>query len=147
MNGFRLGNWGLALGFFTAMALTIGLVSRMPKFYISSPSRISPWNPGLVPYFEDGKFGYRAHDGSHRIAPRFDGADGFSEGRARVLVSGRFGFIDSSGSLVIPARFNWASSFRGGYTSVWTGNGWNYLDKEGRLLALPNRPASTIRAL
>ncbi len=147
MNSFRLGNWGLTLGFLAAMALTIGLVSPLPKFYIASPTRATAWNHGLIPYFEDGKFGYCNRDGSNRITPRFDGADGFSEGRARVLVSGRFGFIDSSGILVIPARFNWASSFRGGYTSVWTGNGWNYLDKEGRLLALPNGPNPTLRAL
>lgn len=126
-----------SVGFWLALTLVFFLVwLQLPKVYIAQPREIGPntQQTAFIPYANSGKFGYADPLGKSRIPPRYDGADRFSEGRARVLLNGRFGFIDTSGALVIPARFAWASTFRGGYASVWTGTDWNYLDLEGREL-------------
>jgi WG containing repeat len=118
---------------------------QYPKVYIAHPkTELHPkeWTP----YHQDGKFGYLDPDGNCRIKPRFDGADGFCEGMARVLLNGRFGFIDTSGRMVIPARFAWASPFRGGYASVWTGSDWDYLDKNGQAMVIFPKQGKTSQA-
>lgn len=127
----------LGMAFWFGLTLVFCLIwLQLPKVYIAKPRETAQNSPhtSFIPYANSGKFGYADPMGKSRISPRYDGADRFSEGRARVLVNGRFGFIDTSGALVIPARFAWASTFRGGYASVWTGTDWNYLDLEGREL-------------
>jgi WG containing repeat len=127
----------LGFALWVSLALASYLVWQfIPSVYIEKPreNRHLARNMAFIPYSNSGKFGYADPMGKSRIPPRYDGADGFSEGRARVLMNGRFGFIDTSGAMVIPARFAWASAFRGGYASVWTGTDWNYLDLEGREL-------------
>ena len=66
------------------------------------------------------------------IAPRFDGADTFSGGRALVLDRGRFGYIDARGAFAIPAVFRHALPFRDGYAAVRAREGWIYLDRDGK---------------
>jgi WG containing repeat len=119
---------------------------QSPMVYIAKRPPALFESRAWVPYHQDGKFGYLDTKGNCRIKPRFDGADGFCEGMARVLLNGRFGFIDSSGKLVIPARFAWASTFRGGYASVWTGSDWDYLDKTGQAMVIFPKQSKTSQA-
>ncbi len=123
-------------GLFSVLGLLGVVWSQIPKVYIAKPRNWGNHQLEWMPYYVEGKFGYIDSEGHRKIAPRFDGADGFCEGLARVLLNGRFGFIDSSGNMVIPARFAWASPFRGGYASVWTGSDWGYLDKNGRPMVI-----------
>ena len=42
---------------------------------------------------------------------KYDVADGFSEGLARVILNGKWGFIDKSGREVIPCKYDNAWKF------------------------------------
>ena len=53
-----------------------------------------------------GKFGYMDTTGTVVIAPRFDQASPFNDGRAKVITSGKQGVIDRAGSWVFPALFD-----------------------------------------
>ncbi|PYS75850.1 MAG: hypothetical protein DMF66_17975, partial [Acidobacteria bacterium] len=50
----------------------------------------------LFPVSKGGKSGYITRDGRVRIAPRFDSAAEFHEGRARVTLGGRPAFVNTS---------------------------------------------------
>jgi hypothetical protein len=96
-----------------------------------------------VPCKLRGKYGYCDALGRETLSPRFDGADTFSEGRARVLSDGRFGFIDSSGAWVVSPRFRHAFPFRGGSALVRTDQGFDFIDRNGRLLGSPRISANS----
>lgn len=85
----------------------------------------------LRPARIDGKYGYVDALGRIIIAPRFDGADTFSEGLALVLDRGRFGYIDPLGRFAIPAVFRHALPFRDGFAQVRNGRDWAFLDRSG----------------
>ena len=64
------------------------------------------------------KWGYLDTAGRVVIAPKFDEAKGFSEGRAAVRVGDKWGYIDVRGELVIPAEFDAAEPFAQGLAAV-----------------------------
>ncbi|MBE9129456.1 WG repeat-containing protein [Coleofasciculus sp. LEGE 07092] len=54
------------------------------------------------------------------IAPQFEQADSFVEGRARVKIGDKWGYIDSTGKLVIQPQLNEADNFSEGLALVRT---------------------------
>jgi hypothetical protein len=60
------------------------------------------------------KFGYLDDRGRIVIAPRFDTAAAFEDGRARVTVGGKCGFVDRSGREVTPLRYSHCERFGAG---------------------------------
>lgn len=118
--------FALAAGL-AALAFLGGLWSRHGGFAADAP----------VPEEIGGKYGYVDGRGRIIIAPRFDGADTFSEGLAVVLDSGRFGYIDSRGAMAIPALYRHARAFHGGFATVRLGDRWLTLDRSGRTLPSP----------
>ena len=83
------------------------------------------WKAGLLVddelVFSDRKYGYIDRAGRLAIAGDYDEADGFSEGRAMVLVRDRalrYGYIDTNGEQVLPLKFTYASEFREGVAPV-----------------------------
>lgn len=93
------------------------------------------WSSELRPARIEGKYGYVNSRGAVVIAPRFDGADTFSEGLALVLEKGRFGYIDSRGTFAIPAVFRHARPFQDGFATVRSGNDWLFIDRDGHPVA------------
>ena len=91
----------------------------------------------LLPIASSRGFGYADGYGRVAISPRYQWADGFSEGRARVVVDGRTGFIDSSGGYAIEPRFDWAGRFSEGLAVVEVEGRYGYADREGRLAIAP----------
>ncbi|MBD2006690.1 MULTISPECIES: WG repeat-containing protein [Cyanophyceae] len=72
------------------------------------------------------------------IQPRFDVADSFSDGLARVRVDGKWGYIDKSGDIVIQPQFDEAEPFFEGLAVVWiSGQNRGYIDKTGRFAIQP----------
>ena len=69
-------------------------------------------------HFERALCGYLHPNGETAIGPRFDWADEFSEGRARVGIKGRYGFIDRSGDFVVPAIYDAVSTYWNGFAQV-----------------------------
>lgn len=67
------------------------------------------------------------------IAPKYDDASDFAEGRARVRIGQKYGFIDASGTLVIPQDYHdSAEQFSQGLCWVSVDNKYGYIDKNGR---------------
>jgi hypothetical protein len=145
MNPLRILNGILALGLLLVLAAAAGLAATA----VSGSSREeksvtdSTDGSGLRPELIRGKYGYVDEAGKVVIAPRFDGADAFSEGLAVVLDSaGRFGYIDSQGTFAIPAVYRHARAFRNGFAPVRIGGAWLTIDRGGKpvVAALVEKP-------
>ena len=54
---------------------------------------------------EDGKFGFVDTDGNWAIEPKFDDAEKFINGLAKVKVDGKYGFIKPDGSYLYEPQF------------------------------------------
>jgi hypothetical protein len=96
----------------------------------------------LLPRQFGGKYGYVDEGGRIVIAPRFDGADTFSEGLAVVLDSGRFGYVDARGTMAIPAVYRHARPFHGGLAVARLGDAWLLLNRAGRAFPCSGSAAS-----
>ena len=55
----------------------------------------------LYPVKINGKWGYIDKNGNIAIKPKFDYAEGFQEGRARIVLYGKWGYIDKDGNITI----------------------------------------------
>jgi len=67
---------------------------------------------GPVLFKKDGKHGYRDPTGmAVAIAPRFDHADPFANGRARVVVDGKNGYIDEKGKYIVEPSLGFSEAF------------------------------------
>jgi hypothetical protein len=66
----------------------------------------------------NGKWGFVDKYFQFVIAPRFDYASEFSDGRAEVTINRKSGFIDKSGEVVIPLKYDMAWPFSDGLARV-----------------------------
>ncbi len=69
------------------------------------------WYPRL-------SWGYINHAGTWAIAPQYQNASSFSEGRAAVGREGEMGYVNSKGESVLVSRFAHAEAFHDGYAKV-----------------------------
>jgi WD40 repeat protein len=89
---------------------------------------------------QDGKtYGYADRTGAWRIAPRFDEAEEFSEGRALVRIRKQWFFIDPAGkeALGVPAGATECGSFHEGLARVKQGKLVGYMDQTGKMAIEP----------
>ncbi|MFB6247656.1 MAG: WG repeat-containing protein [Salinibacter sp.] len=92
----------------------------------------------LVPVQQSGDWGYATGNGTLAIAPQFERAYHFVEGRALIRRDGRYGFIDTSGAAVIPPTYAAARPFSGeGLAPVRPDSLWGFVDREGRMVIEP----------
>jgi WG containing repeat len=87
------------------------------------------WDIRLIPVEIGNKWGYIDFKGNLVIEPRFERADHFAEGLARVLAGNAFGFIDEKGKFVIQPNH------------LLSGNNWF---SEGLWRCFDNKKLSTI---
>lgn len=96
--------------------------------------------PCLYPVRANNAYGYIDSSGEMRIQPRYQRADAFFEGLARVRIEGRYGFIDQTGRMVIEPQLAYVMPrFREGYVSfqdVRRGK-WGFIDRTGRVTVAP----------
>lgn len=85
-------------------------------------------------------YGYINVSGDWAIPPKFEKAEYFSEGLARVMHKGLWGYIDVSGAFAIEPKYFRAEDFRKGVALVWT---WNE-EKEGFRVHFIDRTGKTI---
>lgn len=72
----------------------------------------------LLPFEENGLYGFMNLEGKTIIPAQFDVVDPFAEGLAIVSRKGRFGAINRKGSWVISPKFYGMSTFESGYSMV-----------------------------
>lgn len=72
----------------------------------------------LMPYEENGKWGYLDTTGKTILAPQFDYAEFFSDGLALVEQGGKIGYISKSGKWAVNAEFEEGTGFAGNYAIV-----------------------------
>ena len=78
-----------------------------------------------------GYYGYKDTDGKIRILPKYDYADSFSNGLARVGFWGKYGFINKRGKEVIPLDYDWVWNFEEGLAVVTLNGKWGFINKTG----------------
>ena len=112
----------------------------------------------------NGKYGFIDKSGTEVIPCKYDEADSFREGLAKVVLKGKYGFVDKTGTEVIPCKYDAAESFSEGIakaklkgndgyitqTGIWYDNAdknlsdnlrrvllndkWGFVDKTGTLV-------------
>ena len=92
---------------------------------------------GLLVVEVDGKKGFIDLSGRIVIAPTFDFAWQFSEGRASAWLNGRAGFIDTTGTFVIPPKFEYARAFHEGLAEVELDRKWGFVGTDGSFAVQP----------
>ena len=104
---------------------------------VTLPQTNHDFAEGLAVMKKDQKYGYIDKTGKMAIAPQFDYAWGFRDGRARVFANisgGKFSFIDKSGKLIAPYKFSTAEEFSEGFALVQNHEGgtWMFINKLGK---------------
>ena len=85
----------------------------------------------LLPFRDGALWGFKDDKNRVIIAPTFDSAGSFSDGRARVKGKGKWGFVNTEGRMVIEPVFDQARLFQQGYAKVKQGEIWGYIDTSG----------------
>lgn len=118
------------------LAITAGIyLFAGPLFVNAEPERaLYPLSEGLPGI---SKVGYVDIQGHLAIPFRFDSAERFIEGRAKVGIGRKYGFIDSRGKLVVDAKYDGAHAFSEGRAAVFVGRLWGVIDLDGNVIAEP----------
>ena len=78
------------------------------------------------------KYGYIDKTGREVIPCKYDDANDFREGLAKVQKSGKYGFIDKTGREVIPCKYDEAYATSEGQALAKKSGKWGAIDKTGR---------------
>ena len=98
--------------------LALLLLLLAPLALSAQKTSAAPADSARFPVEIGDKWGYIDRAGALVIAPRFDRAWPFREGRGRVQQFGRTGFVDAGGALAVPLRFDDAYDFSGGRARI-----------------------------
>ena len=80
------------------------------------------------------KYGFVNLKGEYVIEPKYDDANSFSEGFARVKLNDKWGFINKAGELVIEPQFDDVDDFSNGLAIFKIGKNKGYIDKAGKIV-------------
>ena len=106
----------------------------IPAHYGNNAERADKgtFSEGLAAIQTDGgTWGYIDRTGAPLIPARFDAAEPFAEGLAKVQIDGKWGYIDTTGKQVIGPQFAVAASFSHGLAYVTTDTADGYIDRAG----------------
>ena len=82
-----------------------------------------------------GKLGFIDKTGREITPLKYDVANAFSEGLAKVRIGsykdGKYGFIDKTGGEITPLKYDKADDFRDGLAKVGLDGKWGFIDKTG----------------
>ncbi len=85
------------------------------------------------------KWGFINNKGKIIIDAKFEYAESFSEGLAKVCIEeDKCGFINQKGKYIVNPIFKDAHSYLNGYAAVKSNDGWGFIDKEGNIRIEPN---------
>ena len=86
---------------------------------------------GFVKVKLDGKYGFINEDGEEIISCKYEDADAFSDGLARVQSKEGWGFVNKDGEEIIPCKYEDADGFSDGLARVQSKEGWGFVNKDG----------------
>jgi hypothetical protein len=125
------------------------IITLITIFFLTGCSYFNDSNKvKLIPFLQNGKYGYLDTEGKVTIKPQFDQAFVFKEGIALVNIIGvktkygyvngekpKYGYINEEGKYIIPPKFDSATSFQEGIAWVLTDDGFpTAINKEGKEL-------------
>lgn len=87
-----------------------------------------------VSYRRPSKYGYINKTGKEVIPLKYDFADDFSEGLARVVLDDKAGYIDKIGKEVIPLKYDWVGDFNEGLAKVVLNEKFGFINKTGKVV-------------
>ena len=115
--------------FFIAIVASIGLTmffsckQSMPEDAFPSPQRNE----------KTGKWGF-VYEKRKIITDRYDSADEFSSGLARVELDKKWGYIDKTGTEIISLKYQVANNFKGDLAKVGLNGKYGLIDKTGKAI-------------
>ncbi len=77
------------------------------------------------------KYGFIDKTGNIVIEAKYDKAENFSNGIAKVKIDGKWGFIDKTGTVVIPLRYDEIEDFNNGLARAKINEEWGFIDIAG----------------
>ena len=94
--------------------------TSLGRFLLRKLSPADDTNPFAEPpsWYPRLSWGYINHSGTWAIAPQYQNASSFSEGRAAVGRDGDMGYVNAKGESVLVSRFAYAEGFHDGYAKV-----------------------------
>jgi hypothetical protein len=102
---------------------------------------LGKFSEGLAPMKLKGKFGFIDRTGKFVIQPKYDVADSFSAGLARVSIKKdekyKWGFIDKTGKERISLQFDDAGNFSEGLACVGVGELFGFINSDGNFVINP----------
>lgn len=102
---------------------------------------LGKFSEGLAPMKLKGKFGFIDRTGKFVIQPKYDVADSFSEGLARVAIKKderyKWGFIDKTGKERTAIQFDDAGNFSEGLACVGVGELFGFINPDGNFVINP----------
>lgn len=91
----------------------------------------------LLPFYQDGKYGYIDLTGKVVLPPTFEFAKEFKDGLAIVQKEGKYGFINKEGKLLIDYRYDNAFDFSEGRAVVELNGKYGLIDVTGNYVLAP----------
>lgn len=102
-------------------------------FLLLSITIFSQSSEMIVPFFNNGKWGFMNQNKDIKVCPKFEEAYPSVTDRYRVKVKGKYGFIDKAGKMVIKAKYDEAEDFRYGVAKVMRNNKTEYIKRNGKI--------------
>ncbi len=93
----------------------------------------------LIPFYSDvaAKYGYKDRNGREVVAPVYDLAYPFTEGRAAVRIAGKYGYLDESGKEVVTPKYDFTWHYIGGFATVKLDDKFGFIDLKGEEMVVP----------
>ena len=109
------------------IAEQISQSTNREKYLLSLPDE------DFVMFEKNGQYGYKLKSTGEIVIPlKYDWADDFSEGLARVRLNNKLGFVDKTGKEVIPLKYDGVISFSEGLALVRYKGKYGFIDKTGK---------------
>ena len=109
-----------------------GLIIIKPAF-----DQVLPFDGGMAPAMEKGKWGAIDKTGRWVIRPQFEDPFFFNDGIAVAKLGNKFGLIDRRGQFILQPQFQSALHVSEGMASVSIEGRWGFIDRAGKIVIPP----------
>lgn len=92
---------------------------------------------GIIVFSKDNKFGYIDEMGNKVVKEKFEDAEKFSKGMAKVRIGGKCGYIDVKGNYVIEPKYDDIDKFSDNRMVVKLDRKYGFVDYKGKVIVEP----------